>query len=268
MRRHPVLAYGILACLISWTAVLPLIRHDDVPSAWHALGAVGPITAALILTALMGGGSALADFARRMVRWRVGTIAWLLALSPIVFGAMAMAVMALMGAPLNGFSAVRNAFADPAWVGGMFLASLAYGLGEEPGWRGYALPYLERGRTALRATALLSIAWGIWHVPYFFYRYQLGGVGAYIGFYLGLFAGAIWLTFLYNSTGGSILLVVVWHTTWNAVAVVGALISPQVVAVTSALIMISALITFGVGGPQRLSWTFRRRVSAPVATSP
>lgn len=77
----------------------------------------------------------------------------------------------------------------------------------------------------------------------------------------------MWLTFLYNSTGGSTLIVMVWHTVWNAVALVGAVISPQVVAVTSPLIMISAVIALVVGGPIRLSWTFHLQLPVPKAAS-
>lgn len=256
MRRHPVLTYFMLACAISWGLVSPLLLHYQVPSVWHALGAIGPIAAALITIAIVGGHGGLRKFAGRMTQWRVGTIAWLLALSPIILCGIAIAALAVMGAPLNGVPALRAAFADPGWLGAMFLASLAYGVGEEPGWRGFALPRLMQGRTAFRATVLLTLGWGVWHVPYFFYRYHLGSVGEYIGFYLGLFAGAVWLTFLYNSTGGSTLIVMVWHTVWNAVALVGAVISPQVVAVTSAMIMISAVIAVVVGG-RRLSWAFR-----------
>ena len=266
LQRHPVFAYYVLACALSWLAVSPLILHTDVSSNWHALGALGPLAAALIMTAFLGGKTALRDFGRRLVRWRVGTIAWLVALSPIILGAVAIALLAMKGAPLDRIQELRDAFANPGWLGGMFLASLAYGLGEEPGWRGYALPNLQRGRSAFRATMLLSIGWGIWHVPYFLYRYHLGSVEQYVGFYLGLLAGAVWLTFLYNSTGGSTLMVVVWHTTWNAVALTGAVISPQVPAVTSVMIMIGALIALRVGGQQRLSWTFRQRLPLPVPT--
>jgi len=48
-RRHPVFAYYVLACAISWLVVSPLILHADVSSGWHALGALGPLTAALIM---------------------------------------------------------------------------------------------------------------------------------------------------------------------------------------------------------------------------
>jgi CAAX protease family protein len=151
VRRHPVLAYFILACAISWLAVSPLILHYHVPTAWHAFGAVGPLAAALIITAVLGGRGALREFAAGMIRWRVGKIVWFLALSPIALCTVAIAALAAIGAPLNGIASLRVAFADREWLAGMFLASLAYGIGEEPGWRGFALPRLMRGRTAFRA---------------------------------------------------------------------------------------------------------------------
>jgi membrane protease YdiL (CAAX protease family) len=189
---------------------------------------------------------------------------WLLALSPVALCAIALVVLRMARAPMSGTSALRSAFADPAWVTSMFLAALAYGLGEDPGWRGFALPRLQYGRSALRATVILSIGWGLWHVPFFFYRYHMHSAGEYAGFYLGLFAGALWITFLYNSTGGSTLLAVVWHTVWNAVALAAAVLSPTLVAVTSALIIVSGVVALLIGGPRRLSWSVPH-VIAPAA---
>ncbi|HMA43833.1 MAG TPA: CPBP family glutamic-type intramembrane protease [Gemmatimonadales bacterium] len=270
IRRHPLASYFIIACAISWLAVAPLIAAGlsmfdlGLSPSWHALGALGPVTAAVVVTGVIGGRAGLAEFWGRLVRWRAGVVWWLLALSPVALCALALGALRIAGAPLAGAGALRHAFADPAWIGGMFLASLAYGLGEEPGWRGFALPRLQYGRTALRATLLLGVGWGLWHVPYFFYRYHLHGVGEYVGFYLGLLAGALWLTFLYNSSGGSTLIVVVWHLVWNAVALAAAVVSPALVAVTSALIMVSGVVALLVGGARHLSWTESHIVPSPT----
>jgi membrane protease YdiL (CAAX protease family) len=94
--------------------------------------------------------------------------------------------------------------ADPAWVANLVAASLAYGIGEEPGWRGFALPRLRASRSALRATLILMVLWALWHTPYFTYRYHIVGISGYAGFFPCFVAGAIWLTFLYNSSGGSV----------------------------------------------------------------
>ena len=272
IRRHPVVAYFVLACVISWAAVAPLVvaglglTDRQWPTYWHSLGALGPAAAAVLVTATIAGLSGLAEFSSRLMRWRVGFVWWLLALSPLVLCAVAYLAMRIAGARLESVVAVKSAFADPAWLSGMFLASLAYGLGEEPGWRGFALPRLQHGRSALWATVILSIGWGLWHVPYFFYRYHLASATEYVGFYLGLFAGAVWLTFLYNSTGGSTLLVVVWHIVWNAVALAAAVLSPTLVAITSGLIMVGGIAALVIGGPRRLSWT-QAHVIVPTASS-
>lgn len=271
IRRHPLAAYFIIACAVSWVGVSPLVAAGlgifdlGLSPSWHTLGAVGPVSAAVLVTAAVGGRPGLVEFGGRLVRWRVGPVWWLLAVgSPLVLCALALGALRIAGAPLAGFGALRSAFADPAWVGSMFLASLAYGIGEEPGWRGFALPRLQHGRSAFRATLLLSVGRGLWHVPYFFYRYHMSGVGEYLGFYVGLFAGALWLTFLYNSSGGSTLLVVLWHTVWNAVALAATVVLPTLVAVTSGLIMVSAVVALLVGGLRRLSWV-EAQVIAPLA---
>ena len=261
IRRHPLAAYFVTACAVSWLGVSPLIaaglgvRGLGWSPSWHALGALGPVVAAVLVTTISGGRTGLSEFWARLVRWRVGLVWWLLAVSPVVLCLLGLVALRIAGAPLAPAGALRRAFADPGWIGSMFLASLAYGVGEEPGWRGFALPRLQYGRSALRATLLLSVGWGLWHVPYFFYRYHMRGVGEYTGFYLGLIAGALWLTFLYNSAGGSTLIVIVWHTVWNAVALAAAVVSPALVAVTSALIMVSGIVALLVGGARRLSWT-------------
>lgn len=270
IRRHPLASFFIIACAVSWLAVAPLLAaglglfEPGPPSSWHALGALGPVTAAVLVTGATAGRAGLAEFWRRLARWRVGLVWWLLALSPVALCAVALAALWIAGAPLAGAGALRTAFSDRTWLSGMFLAALAYGLGEEPGWRGFALPRLQYGRSALRATLLLSVGWGLWHVPYFFYRYHLHGFGEYVGFYLGLFAGALWITFLYNSAGGSTFIAVLWHTVWNGVALAAAVISPTLVAVTSGLIMVSGIVALLVGGARRLSWT-EPHVIAPTA---
>lgn len=259
MRRHPVVAFFVIACVVSWLAVAPLVAAAmgwfDLgwSPTWHSLGALGPVTAAVIVTAVVSGRAGLAEFWNRLVRWRVGVRCWLLALSPLALGGVAYVALRASGAPLEPLATLGRGFRDPAWVTGMFLASLAYGLGEEPGWRGFALPRLQYGRSALWATTILTVGWGLWHVPYFFYRYHFQSGAEYLGFYLGLFAGAVWLTFLYNSARGSTLIVVVWHTVWNAVALAAAILSPTLVAITSALIMMTGIAALLVGGPRRLS---------------
>ncbi|RJQ31592.1 MAG: hypothetical protein C4589_01350 [Peptococcaceae bacterium] len=98
---------------------------------------------------------------------------------------------------------------------------------------------------------LKTLLMPLWHIP-FFYRFEFGLVQA-AGFLAGMFAGAVWLTCLYNSTGGSILMVVLWHFTWNIVNIAGPVIDEEISAIMSAMVMVAAVIIIIAWEPARLS---------------
>jgi len=260
MRQHPLVAYFVLAFAITWVLVSPLVLNAlgllaiQISPHWHFLGAIGPILAALIVTRIANGRIGLGEFAGRMGRWRVG-LAWLLValFSPMLLFVVSAIILCAVGNPWPDFSKLASAeYANFGWIFGSILSAIAYGIGEESGWRGFALPRLQKSHNALSATFILSIFWAIWHIPMFFYRFEFG-VGQVIGFFLGLFAGAIWLTFLYNSTGGSIFIVATWHAIWNIVNIFGLVISIDVVSLMSAIVMVAAVIIVIVWRPARLS---------------
>src|SRR3972149_3933125 len=82
IRRHPVIVYFALACVVSWIGGLPLIASAQglggarVPSALHGLGALGPALSALFVTRAIAGREGLRDIGRLLLLWRVGG-AWL-----------------------------------------------------------------------------------------------------------------------------------------------------------------------------------------------
>lgn len=145
------------------------------------------------------------------------------------------------------------------------MVGVFYGVGEEPGWRGFALPQLQRGRSALSATVILAVLWFFWHTPFFFYRYELSLSGL-SGFFLGLLAGAIWLTCLYNSTGGSVLMCVLWHTAFNVVNV-PEVVAPSALAIMSALVMVAGVVVVMVFKPATLSREAKVVGYAPLTRS-
>ena len=260
IKKHSLVAYFILAFLITWILILPLAlsAQDLLPfrisKHWHFLGALGPIGAAFIVTAIANGKAGISEFLGRMARWKVG-IVWFLvsAFSPFALFLLSMFILRILGNPWPDFGKLTSGeYATLVWIGGSLLAAIAYGIGEETGWRGFALPRLQHGRSALWATFILSVFWALWHIPMFFYRFEFG-IGQVIGFFIGLFAGAIWLTFLYNSTGGSTLMVALWHTTWNLVNIFGLVVSVEVVSMMSAMVMVAAVIVVIVARPAQLS---------------
>ena len=99
-----------------------------------------------------------------------------------------------------------------------WLANLVfYGFGEEVGWRGYLQPTLEQRRPVLRAAAILSVIWALWHLPLFGitagYR-QLPAVG-FIGFYFSLLVAALVFAWLWHRSGYSLLVVAVFHAVFD-----------------------------------------------------
>ena len=127
------------------------------------------------------------------------------------------------------------------------------------GWRGFALPQLQRRYGALAAALLVTPIWAVWHVPCFFtvatYR-DFAPVG-YVGFVFGLACGSIVLTWLYNGTGGSILACAVWHGAYNLASGTAAA-DGTIAAVTSTFVMVQALLLVG------LELRARRRGTASV----
>jgi membrane protease YdiL (CAAX protease family) len=105
-------------------------------------------------------------------------------------------------------------YLTPLGALGLWLAS---GLGEETGWRGYALPHLQKTRSATVATLILGILWACWHLPMFFYRdtYIQMGIAGFPMFALSLLCAAMIFTWLYNSTQGSVWIVIIFHAVFN-----------------------------------------------------
>ncbi len=230
------------------------LLHFRISEYWHFLGALGPIGAAFIVTAIANGNAGISEFLGRMVRWKVG-IVWFVvsAFSPFALFLLSVLILRIFGNSWPDFGKLMSGeYATLAWIGGSLLSAIAYGVGEEAGWRGFALPRLQQGRSALWATFILSVFWAIWHIPMFFYRFEFG-IGQAVGFFIGLLAGAIWLTFLYNSTGGSTLMVTLWHTSWNLVNIFGLVVSVEVVSIMSAMVMVAAIIIVIVARPAQLS---------------
>jgi membrane protease YdiL (CAAX protease family) len=261
IHRHPLTSFFLLAFLITWILLFPLVFTGlglfgfHVSEQWHFLGALGPAVSALTVTYLTRGREGWHEYFQRLRRWREVKPIWraIAVFSPLVFFALGLVVAALMGKPAAFAKLASQEYANVAWIGGtLLLSSLTYGFGEEMGWRGFALPRLQHGRSALSATLILAVLWALWHIPMFFYRFEFG-VGQGIGFFIGLLAGAVWMTCLYNSTGGSTLANALWHTVWNIVNIIGLVISEETVAVMSTLVMLAAILIVFVWKPAKLS---------------
>ena len=155
--RHRFIAFVALAYAISWSLWLGAAAGGG--QALFLLGGLGPMAAAAIVTAVSGG--SLIAWIRPVWRWRV----------PARPGGHAPGPPPLL---LRG--------APPPLVFVLFLG----GAMEEPGWRGFGLPVLQERYSPLRATIVLGLVWGVWHVPIY------GPAGFVVPWVLAVFYTLLW----------------------------------------------------------------------------
>lgn len=221
LRRHTLAAYFTLAFLFSWAIYLPLVFvHQgwlgvNVPYWIHYLASFGPALAAILMTVLTSGWQGLRELNNRIVCWRVP---WQYAAfafsSNILIFILCLPVMRLVNGERPDLRLLGEVNYLPylgLWVLPLWL--FTFGFGEEIGWRGFALPRLQKQLPVLSATLVLGVLWILWHVPTFFYHLTYTGMGWNMlpAFTIGVLSGAVLFTWLYNGSGGSVMIVAVWH---------------------------------------------------------
>lgn len=160
--EHRTTAFFALSYGLSWSLWLgpALGLRGPLGAAMLYLGVFGPAIAAATITRLTGG--SLRRWLRALVRFRAG-VRWYVAIIgvPIVLVTAVTGVFALTSGTTET-SLVRERLI--AYVPLLVVWTLA-GFGEEPGWRGFALPRLEQHLTPVRATLVVGSLWALWHLP-------------------------------------------------------------------------------------------------------
>lgn len=252
--RRDLRRYFVVAYAVSWLLWAPLVLAAagwigrGPPQWWHYAGAAGPITGALVASGLAGGRPAIAELLAQLDPRRVAAGWWAFAvLSPIALFAAGAVICRMVDGLWPDLDAVaRTGNLPPLALPVTWLVhTVTFGIGEETGWRGFALPRLERGGSSpLGATAVLTLFWGAWHIPAFIYSENLRALGLVetIGWAVGLFAGAIFFTWLYHRTHRALLAIVVWHGTFNTLIVSEAAAGTIAAAMTTVFMAAVALI--------------------------
>jgi hypothetical protein len=200
-----VVAWGFIALLV----VLPpsLERLLGPPSASHPLFLLAvwaPALVAVPLVRLRAGRGAVRRYSSRLVRWRApaGWYAFLLIGIPALFAA---------GAALAGRSPWQLDYAGGVALLQALALMAVLGPVEELGWRGFALPLLQRRMAPLWAGVMLGLVWSVWHLPAFYLAGTPQNGWEILPFFLGTTAVSVILTPLFNRSGGSILLAGAFH---------------------------------------------------------
>jgi len=232
--------------LLGSSVVVDFLLSPNNPAAW------GPFVSAVLLTWWNERGSGVARLLRRGVDYRFPKVWWIpiILLFPIIQGG------ALLLAVLGGES-VPELFwvSNPLLIVVYFVMVLLFQgpLQEEFGWRGYALDRLQARFNALNSSVILGLMWGLWHLPYFLIGTEVIYLYGFLPLVFSDVLIAVLLTWLYNNTGGSILVALIFHTMFILATQVFPALSTQqggfffLVFLTATVIAVVA-----IWGPKRL----------------
>ena len=247
--RHDLLLFFVLAYLLSW-ALWPLVILNPTSS---PLVPFGPLIAAVVVSLLAGGPKELWALLRQLTRWRVHPIWYVIALlGPCVAAGAAAALAVATGMPMQR----SGAYTDLGAVGFTLLSMMIIvGLFEEVGWRGFALPRLQRRLDAIWAALVLGALWMLWHLPELISDPTRQRPP--LQFFVLVLALSVIFTWLYNSTNGSLPIVIICHA---AIDTVGRYMLPEfsnggyqvVWWFMVGIYVVIAIIVVLVAGPKRL----------------
>ena len=211
VKRHPIITFFVLTYVIGW-GLIPIWTFQ----------AGSPFIAALIVIPLTRGLSGLKELGLRMIRWRVRWYWYALAIGvPLAVIGLTVGLNVALGA--SAPSMVQ--FSSVSTILILFAVRLINpgdgALGEEPGWRGVALPGLQSTLSPLVSTLILGVLVTVWHAPLLLLEEGLLRPSIIVGFLLGTIAVTFFYTWLFNHTGGSVFMSIVSHSAQGTIQLGG-----------------------------------------------
>lgn len=220
--RWPLTIFFLLSFAISWLILSPGVasalglldfRFDG--NLLFTLSALGPLWAAFLVTGCREGKAGVSKLSASVLRWKVKPRWW--------------AATTLLLAGLFGLSALLantrgkglpHFETDAIFLMILFLFIASFG--EEVGWRGFALPNLQKRHSPMKATLILTLFWWLWHLPVYwimpFAREAVqkdGFATVFIAQFFICLALGLLCAWVYNGSRGSVLMPVVLHANWN-----------------------------------------------------
>lgn len=232
--RYPLITFFLLAFAGTWLVISPWVFDTfgwiEIPD---ELGIIlfilstftGPFFAAFYVTGKLEGKEGKKNLWRRIFQMRVGLVWYVAVLFTFLLVWLTAYNLLYRGAPLAAL------IANPALMVTAFLPNVLTGLlipslGEEPGWRGFALPRLQKDFGPVLGTLILGTLHGIWHLPALFTP-LLGPFSwdSFLTFVLTAAAGTFIYTWVFNNTRGSVWIAILLHASSNSASnLVGSLI--------------------------------------------
>jgi hypothetical protein len=218
--RSPILEFFFCAYAFSWLCWLSVVAASlgfidlALPQQFLiTLGQFGPFLAAILLTTLQAGKPGLRELVHRLLRWKVNPVWFGVAflLPPFSYFIAIGAHSVVQGVPPE-FKPVS--IMNDVFINYFIILFVGGPLGEELGWRGFALPALQASHCRVTASVILGIAWAGWHLPLWLLA-DAFTVPAFTLYIVGTIPLTILFTWVYNETRASVLLAMLFHCSIN-----------------------------------------------------
>jgi len=244
-----------MAYAFSWIISIPIVLAEwgYLPEAifiplFAIKPFVGPFLAGFVMTNLIEGKEGVQRLRHSMLQARAGWLWYAL----ILLGIPALYLLGIVVQPgaLASFHGLPPGYLITYLINFVIIFLLGGPLGEEPGWRGFALPRVQKSYGALRGNLLLGVVWSFWHLPDFLTRAQGGGPGTGWGafftnlpiFVVMVLALTVLMSWVYNHTGGSVFIAILLHASINTTGIL-----PELFPIPNASMMTMANIAMLIG---------------------
>lgn len=200
-----LLTWGLAALLMFfYDPIVAIFGEINTTNPLYILAVYSPGFAGVFLVLRHYGLKGLVSFFRRLTLWRASLSWW-------VFLLLVIPVFFFAGAAVKG--TLNDPFPFSPWTQAIPALALALFLGpiEEFGWRGLALPLLQRRFAPFWAGLILGIVWAIWHIPSFLISGAPQSAWAFGPFFIGVVTLSVILTPLFNASRGSLLIAALYH---------------------------------------------------------
>jgi uncharacterized protein len=211
LQRYPITAFYLIAFVMDWIIIIVLNGTGNAFPPLKLPAQYAPTVAALVVTSALSGKQGRRALLGGLGKWRANPLWYGVA----IFGAAVLQLVAIgVFVLIDGPGIVRVQFSGLA-----FLPTLLIGLvlvtGEEIGWRGFALPHMQTRSSPLIASIIIGTLWAAWHIPGDITRWSLLASGhtymSFLWFLMSTISGSILMAWVYNRTGGSLVLMAIFH---------------------------------------------------------
>ena len=203
LRRHQVACFFVLAYFLTWGAI-----------PWNSFFTPGALIAAVVVVLLTQGPRGLLKLGARLIRWRVSWIWYAAAIGvPLFVHFASISTNVALGASAPSLTLLTPWYGLPLAVALHMISPFGGPLMEEPSFRGYAQPELQKGRSRFAATVIMALLVTGWHLPLFFMPvFEAPPIGI-----VTTMALTFWYAWLLNHASGSVLITLIAHGTEGAV---------------------------------------------------